>query len=163
MALNAATPSAAANLKVTHLLVNLPFMWMHNKARHIIQQGESSRARERGGVGKISRHLSAPVCQFIFRDVKYFHIATTGGSSCFLKDRPFLGERADERFLLCLISYLRLQARKYGPSRVVGVAGGLWGGHTALALILSLFQKYHFNPRPHRVTHVRHLHGRNWT
>lgn len=43
--LNTAT-SSVGSLKVTQLLVNLPFMWMHNKARRIIQQGERSGERE---------------------------------------------------------------------------------------------------------------------
>lgn len=40
------TTSSVGSLRVTHLLVNLPFMWMHNKARRIIQQGERSGERE---------------------------------------------------------------------------------------------------------------------
>ena len=83
-------------------------LWMRNKAEHIIQHAESSRASLCGGVSKISRHLPAPVCQFIFREEKLFLLATTGRNP---KMFLYFGgeETADERFLLCLMnSYLRL-------------------------------------------------------
>lgn len=100
--LNTATYSVGS-LKVTQLLVNLPFMWMHNKAKSIINKESAVEGgRERGGVIKLSRHLSAPVFQFIFRDDKYFHITTTiHWMQSYLKKTFF------EDFLLCLISHLR--------------------------------------------------------
>lgn len=65
--------------------------------------------------------------------------------------------------LFYFISEIQKRLINLTRPRVKGEAGGWGRGRTALALIVPLFQKYNFNPRPHRVTHVRHLHGRNWT
>lgn len=87
MALNAATPSAA-NLKVTHLLVSLPFMWMRNKAGTLFNK-ES--AAERGSVEALVKlaAIFLRLCVILFLGMKNISTERPLEVAAIFRKRPF--------------------------------------------------------------------------